>query len=149
VLTPAKIPNTLRERKFRRIFRGGTRAAPSRKWTQASHYGRPLKAPPHSADEVSVPWTEDYERRELQLNRFKRLLGELLHGEVNRNTFQAWEIDLLLDFDTCPLPSRRRLEILRQYQKAVERQMETGPGPPMKLSTFLILREQRRNTTQE
>ena len=88
---------------------------------------------------------DDYEQRELQLNRFKRLIGELLRGEMNRNTFQSWEIVLLLDFDTCELPSRRRLEILRQYQKAVERQMEIGPGPPMKLSHFLIQREQRRN----
>ena len=87
---------------------------------------------------------DDYEQRELQLNRFRRLIGELLRGEINRNTFAPWEIEILLDFDTCELPSRRRLEILRQYQRAVEHQMETGPGPPMKLSHFLIQREQRR-----
>jgi hypothetical protein len=92
-----------------------------------------------------VTSAEDYEQRELQLNRFKRLIGELLRGEVHRNSFAPWEIDLLLDFDTCVLPSRRRLEIIRQYQKAVEHQMESGPGPPMKLSRFLVLREQRRN----
>jgi hypothetical protein len=92
-----------------------------------------------------VTSADDYEQRELQLNRFRRLIGELLRGEMNRNTFQSWEIALLLDFDTCELPSRRRLEILRQYQKAVERQMEIGPGPPMTLSHFLIRREQRRN----
>ena len=91
---------------------------------------------------------DDIEHRELQLNRFKRLIGELLRGEMNRNTFEPWEIDLLLDFETCELPSRRRLDILRQYQRAVERQLESGPGPPMKLSHFLILREQRRNTLE-
>jgi hypothetical protein len=96
---------------------------------------------------VTVTSADDYEHRELQLNRFRRLIGELVHGEINRNSFAHWEIDLLLDFDTCQLPSRRRLEILRQYQKAVERQMEIGPGPPMKLSHFLILREQRRNAS--
>jgi hypothetical protein len=95
---------------------------------------------------VTVTSADDYEQRELQLNRFRRLIGELLHGAMNRNSFAHWEIDLLLDFDTCQLPSRRRLEILRQYQKAVERQMEIGPGPPMKLSHFLSLREQRRHT---
>ena len=88
---------------------------------------------------------DDYEQHELQLNRFRRLIGELLRGEMNRNSFAPWEIDLLLDFETCQLPSRRRLEILRQYQKAVERQMESGPGPPIKLSHFLVLREQRRH----
>ncbi|MCX6629335.1 MAG: hypothetical protein NTW28_17090 [Candidatus Solibacter sp.] len=91
---------------------------------------------------------DEYEQRELQLNRFKRLIGELLRGEMTRNSFQPWEIDLLLDFESCQLPSRRRLEILRQYQKAVERQMESGPGPPIKLSHFLILREQRRNALE-
>ena len=88
---------------------------------------------------------DEYEQRELQLNRFRRLIGELLRGEITRNSFEPWEIDLLLDFESCQLPSRRRLEILRQYQRAVERQMASGPGPPMKLSHFLILREQRRN----
>ena len=32
---------------------------------------------------------------------------------------------------------RLTLDILRQYQKAVERQMFEAPGPPMKLSEFL------------
>ena len=63
-------------------------------------------------------------------------------GEIRRNNFEPWEIDLILDLETCQLPSRRRLEILRQYQRAVERQMESGPGPPIKLSHFLFLREQ-------
>jgi hypothetical protein len=91
---------------------------------------------------------DDYEHRELQLNRFRRLIGELMRGEMNRNTFETWEIDLLLDFETCQLPLRRRLEVLRQYQKAVERQLESGAGPPMKLSHFLVLREQRRNALE-
>lgn len=90
---------------------------------------------------------DDIERRERQLNRFKRLLGELVRGEMNRNSFEAWEVGLLLDCETCQLPPRRRTEILRQYQNAVERQMESGAGPPMKLSRFLILREQRRNAS--
>jgi len=93
-----------------------------------------------------VTSADDIELRERQLNRFRRLIGELLRGEMHRNSFEPWEIELLLDFDTCQLPTRRRLEILRQYQKAVERQMETGPGPPMKLSHFLVMREQRRNS---
>jgi hypothetical protein len=91
---------------------------------------------------------EEYEQRERQLNRFRRLIGELLRGEMHRNSFEPWEIELLIDFETCQLPSRRRLEILRQYQRAVERQLETGPGPPIKLSHFLVLREQRRNALE-
>ena len=91
---------------------------------------------------------EEYEQRERQINRFRRLIGELLRGEMTRNSFEPWEIELMLDFETCQLPARRRLDILRQYQKAVERQLETGPGPPMKLSHFLVLREQRRNALE-
>ena len=91
---------------------------------------------------------DEYEERERQLNRFRRLIGELMRGEMTRNTFEPWEIELMLDFETCQLPARRRMDILRQYQKAVERQLETGPGPPMKLSHFLVLREQRRNALE-
>jgi hypothetical protein len=83
---------------------------------------------------------EDLVERELMLNRFNRLMGELMRGAIVRNVFQPWEIELLLDIENCPLERRRRLEILRQYQKAVERQLDTGPGPPMKLSHFLAMR---------
>ena len=82
--------------------------------------------------------------RELTLNRFKRLLGEIMRRELGRNAFQPWEVEILLDLEACQLESRRRTEIFRQYQRAVERQLESGPGPPMKLSQFLILRAQRR-----
>jgi hypothetical protein len=92
---------------------------------------------------------DEYERREHQLNRFRRLFGDLLRGEITRNSFEPWEIELLLDFESCQLPSRRRMDILRQYERAVERQMESDPGPPMRLSHFLILREQRRNALSE
>jgi hypothetical protein len=80
---------------------------------------------------------------ELMLNRFRRLMAELQRGTITRNDFQAWEVDLLVDFESCQLDQRRRAEILRQYERAVERQLQTGPGPPMKLSEFLILRGRR------
>ena len=88
---------------------------------------------------------DDLIERELMLNRFKRLLGEVIRGESIRNSFQAWEIEILLDLEACELDSRRRVEILRQYERAVERQMETGSGSPMKLSQFLVTRAQRRS----
>ena len=61
-----------------------------------------------------------------------------------RNSFQPWEVEILLDIETCGLDPRKRMQILRQYQKAVTRQLETGPGPPMKLSHFLQERMTRR-----
>ena len=89
--------------------------------------------------------TDELVQRELILNRFKRLLGEIMRGQVARNAFQPWEIEILLDLDQCELESRRKMDILRQYQRAVERQMEMSDGPPMKLSEFLVRRAQRRN----
>lgn len=82
---------------------------------------------------------------EWMLNRFRRLMKEVMHGVVLRNSFQPWEVGILMDLGNCQLDRRRRLEILEQYQKAVERQMETGLGPPMKLSEFLATRAQRQN----
>ena len=81
---------------------------------------------------------------ELMLNRFRRLVGELQKGSITRNDFQPWEIELLLDIETCHLERKRKSDILRQYQRAVERQLEMGSGPPMKLSEFLQLRASKR-----
>jgi hypothetical protein len=87
--------------------------------------------------------TEDLAELELMLNRFRRLMGEVMRGVVARNAFQPWEMAILMDMETCQLERRRRLEILRQYVRAVERQLVKGPGPPMLLSEFLVIREQR------
>jgi hypothetical protein len=92
---------------------------------------------------------EDLEELELMLHRFKRLLAEVARGESERNSFLPWEVNILLDMETCQIERRRRLDILRQYGRAVERQMEKGPGPPMKLSEFLVIRAQRAASLQK
>jgi hypothetical protein len=81
---------------------------------------------------------------ELIFRRFERLLGGVMRGSLEYNLFQRWEVDLLLDMTECRLDGRRRTDILTQYRNAVSRQMRTGPGPPMKLSEFLVLRTLRR-----
>jgi len=96
--------------------------------------------PPEAADKSNMTEADELVEQELMLNRFNRLIGELLRGAITRNAFQPWEVDLLLDIESCPLDRRRRLEIMRQYQKAVERQLDNGPGPPIKLSVFLTMR---------
>lgn len=90
---------------------------------------------------------DDLVELELMLNRFNRLIGEVMRGALARNSFQPWEAEILMDLENCPLEKRRRMEILRQYQRAVEKQMATGPGPPMKLSQFLAIRARRREQT--
>jgi hypothetical protein len=86
---------------------------------------------------------DDLVALELMLNRFRRLMADLQRGAMSRNDFQPWEVEILLDLSNCELDRKRRADILRQYQKAVEKQMETGPGPPMKLSEFLAMRAKR------
>jgi hypothetical protein len=86
---------------------------------------------------------EDLNQLEIQLHRFNKLLGEVLCGTITRNSFQRWEFEILLDMEQCELDKRRRMDILRQYQRAVGKQMERGPGPPMKLSQFLEIRAHR------
>ena len=74
---------------------------------------------------------------ELMLNRFRRLVRDLQRGTITRNSFEPWEVDILLDIESCQLKRGQREETLQHYQRAVERQLETGKGPPMKLSEFL------------
>jgi hypothetical protein len=79
-------------------------------------------------------------QRERMLHRFHRLMRGLARGVVARDGFEPWEVEILLDIKRCKLEPRLRSEIMRQYQRAVEHQLEAGPGPPMKLSHFLIMR---------
>lgn len=74
---------------------------------------------------------------EAQLNRFNKLLQELLRGTMNRNTFQPWEIEILLDIEHCNLREGVKRETLRRYQKAVQRAMDKGAPAPFLLSEYL------------
>src|ERR1700678_4155863 len=74
---------------------------------------------------------------EARLNRFNRLMQELIRGSMNRNTFQPWEIDILLDIEACQLLEPVKRETLRRYQKAVQRSMEKGAQMPLRLSEYL------------
>jgi hypothetical protein len=74
---------------------------------------------------------------EARLNRFNRLMQELIRGAMNRNTFQPWEIDILLDIEACQLREPVKRETLRRYQKAVQRSMEKGAQMPLRLSEYL------------
>jgi len=77
------------------------------------------------------------EDSEVIMNRFNKLLQELIRGNMTRNTFQSWEIDILLDIEACQLREVVRRETLRRYQKAVQRAMEKGAPTPFKLSEYL------------
>ena len=71
------------------------------------------------------------------LAQFDRLMKELLNGNSRRNSFQPWEIDILLNIEICDLATASKRDILRRYQNAVRRQMEQGARLPLKFSEYL------------
>jgi hypothetical protein len=73
---------------------------------------------------------------ELLINRFNRLVKEILQGEVRRTCFQPWEVALLLDLQDCRLTRSRREDVLRRYQRTVQHQLERGEVPPIRFSEF-------------
>jgi hypothetical protein len=96
-----------------------------------------------------MPYLRHHEEvdAETVLAQFNRLIQELLRGNMNRNTFRPWEIDILLDMETCQIRDATRRETLRRYQRAVQRQMEKGASKPMMLSEYLeSLRARRRES---
>lgn len=78
-----------------------------------------------------------YEDTEVLLAQFNKLIAELLRGSIGRNTFRPWEIEILLDIESCNLRDGNKKETLRRYQRSVQRQMEKGATSPMKLSEYL------------
>lgn len=74
---------------------------------------------------------------EVILAQFNRLIQELLRGNMNRNTFRPWEIEILLDIESCSLRESSKRDTLKRYQKAVQRHMEKGARLPLKLSEYL------------
>jgi hypothetical protein len=83
---------------------------------------------------------------EVMLTQFNRLLGDVLKGSLNRNSFRPWEVDILLDIDNCELKDGKRREVLRRYQKAVRRDVERGATSLLKLSEYLERNRLRRES---
>jgi hypothetical protein len=46
-------------------------------------------------------------------------------------------VELLLDIEACNLRESAKREVLKRYQKAVQRHMEKGARLPLKLSEYL------------
>jgi len=80
---------------------------------------------------------------EVSTRDFNRLITDLLQGRMQRNGFRRWEIEILLDLETCKLRRSTRRETLRRYQQAMLRRLEDGE-PIQLLSAFLEARRRRR-----
>jgi hypothetical protein len=74
---------------------------------------------------------------EARLHQFNKLMTELLRGRMGRNTFQPWEVEILLDIEGCTLQDSNRREMLRRYQRAANRYFERGGRTLLKLSEYL------------
>ena len=75
------------------------------------------------------------------LANFNALMDELLRTGIHRANFQPWEIDILLDIESCPLRAPAKRKVLREYQNAVQAELETGVHLPTRFSEFLQRRE--------
>jgi hypothetical protein len=81
---------------------------------------------------------------EARLRQFNKLMQELLRGRIQRNTFQSWEVEILLDIEACELRDSNRREILRRYAKAANRYFERGGRTLLKLSEYLAKKHRQR-----
>jgi hypothetical protein len=80
---------------------------------------------------------ENFNSSEAVCLRFNRLMQNLLQGKLERNAFDRWEVDLLVDIESCVMrPSEKRRTLMR-YQKAVTRQLENGASMPFRLAEYL------------
>ncbi len=79
-----------------------------------------------------------------ELTSFNQLVQDVIGGTVRRNTFTQWELELLLDLQTCRIRKSARPEVLRRYLKAVQQHFAQGATSPLRLSAFLEREAQER-----
>jgi hypothetical protein len=76
------------------------------------------------------------------------LVQQLALGNVRRNTFTRWEMELLLDFQVARLRTSSRTETLRRYLRAVQQQLARGESIPQRFSSFLEAEAQQRKRAE-
>ena len=77
---------------------------------------------------------------------YNALIQDLIAGVVRRHTFTQWELELLLDLQTCGVRKSMRPDLLKRYQKAVNQQFAEGAVMPLRLAAFL---ERERELSRE
>jgi hypothetical protein len=78
-----------------------------------------------------------------ELTSINQLIQDIIGGTAQRHTFTQWELELLLDLQTCGVRKSARPELLRRYVKAVQQQFAQGSLGPMRLSAFLDKENQK------
>jgi hypothetical protein len=79
-----------------------------------------------------------------ELTAFSQFVQDVIGGAVRRHTFSEWELELLLDLQTCAIRKSARADLLRRYLKAVHQDFAAGALAPLRFSSFLERRKQRR-----
>lgn len=74
---------------------------------------------------------------QIRLDSYRQFIYQLISGEVKRNTFTQWEMDLLFDLQKFPVRKSRRAQLLRRYVKATNRHMLSGALTPPRLAEFI------------
>ncbi len=72
-----------------------------------------------------------------ELTSLNQFVHEIISGTVRRNTFTQWELELLLDLQTCRVRKSSRPDILKRYVRAVQHHHSQGAPTSLRLSQFL------------
>ncbi len=80
---------------------------------------------------------------ERRLVQFDSMIAELAAGGIRRTTFEPWEIQVMLDIQSCPAEEANKKEMLRRYQQAAHRWLERGGRTMLLLSDYLAKRHRR------
>ena len=84
-----------------------------------------------------------------ELTSLNQLVQEFIGGSLKRHTFTQWELELLLDLQTCRIRKSARPEVLRRYVRAVQQHFAQGALEPLRLSAFLESENQRSRSASE
>ena len=69
------------------------------------------------------------------LARFNTLMREVSRGKTERTCFRPWEIELLIDMQSCYLTDSKRGDVLRRYEIAASDELARGAGKPRLLQS--------------
>lgn len=78
------------------------------------------------------------------ISQFNVLIQEVISGQFQRHVFSPWELELLLDIESCKVRQSSRTSLLRRYQHAACQRALRGGLPVLRFSEFLLDQRRRR-----
>jgi len=77
--------------------------------------------------------------------QFNALIQEVISGQFQRHVFAPWEVDVLLDIESCRVRQSSRVGLLRRYQHAACQRALHGSQTLLRFSGFLLEQRRRRS----